>query len=1073
MSPLNNALSLQAESAPAGSHETRDSQRQVRPPALPPEQEAARLQALHRYDILDTPPEREFDDIVSLAALVSAAPVALITFTASARCWFKARLGMSASEVSREISFCSHVIGLDGLLIVADAPNDARFRANPLVLEDPRIRAYAGAPLVTPDGHHLGAVCVVDYVPREFTPEQLRALEQLARQVMALLELRRQRNELEASLAREKAAEAAHRASESRFRRIMDSNMVGILFWDRDGTIWDANDRFLEMVGYSREDLRAGRIKWSELTPPEHASRDVAALKEIGARGVCTPFEKDYVRNDGRRLPVLLGGALLDGHDDRGVCFVIDVSDRKSIEEELRRERNLLRTLIDHLPDYIYVKDLESRHLVNNRANVALLGVQSPEQALGRSVTDFLPADMARKYIEADREVFRTGKPLIERIEEIVGSQGERRWISTTKVPLRGSSGDITGLVGISRDVTDRMRAEQLLADQRNLFRSTLDNLPLCVFVVNCEARFIVNNNAHLQLFGLEGSEQAYGRTFADIAPPHVAARELAEIQDVIATRRPILHREQEVTDHLGFRRVHLVSKVPMFNATGGVHAVIGISQDITDRRLAQAQIEKLAAFPKFNPNPVLEFSHTGELTYFNAAAEAMTATVGCHHPREIVPHNVADIVRGCLATGEPRLRLETTLGGRTISWSFFPVPASNAVHCYAGDITERLALEARLRHAQRLEAVGQLAGGVAHDFNNILTVVQGHASLMLAEQLSPELQDSAHQIAAAAERAANLTRQLLAFGRRQLLQPRNLDLNEVVATIARMLQRVLGTDILLAVRYASNLPPVHADPGMMEQVLVNLVMNSRDAMPKGGRLDIQLKAVALDAATAAQHPDARAGMFVVLTVADTGCGIPQENLEHIFEPFFTTKDVGRGTGLGLATVHGIVNQHHGWIQVESAVGRGTTFSIYFPVSTVKAATASPEPTRPVRGGSECILLVEDEEPLRELVRCILESFGYTVIEAPNGKVALEVWRANSHRVDMLLTDIVMPEGVTGRDLADLLKQEKPSLRVLFTSGYSSEIVGKDFVLADGINFLQKPYSPQTLAETVRDCLDR
>jgi two-component system, cell cycle sensor histidine kinase and response regulator CckA len=253
--------------------------------------------------------------------------------------------------------------------------------------------------------------------------------------------------------------------------------------------------------------------------------------------------------------------------------------------------------------------------------------------------------------------------------------------------------------------------------------------------------------------------------------------------------------------------------------------------------------------------------------------------------------------------------------------------------------------------------------------------------------------------------------------------------------------------------------------------VLLNLAVNARDAMLRGGRLDIQLRAQAITEEHARLHPDNKPGTYVVLTVSDTGCGIPPENLDRIFEPFFTTKEVGRGTGLGLAMVYGIVKQHEGAIRVESTVGRGTTFEIFLPVSE-RAHTDSAAPRHTPTRGTECVLLVEDEEPLRELVRCILESFGYSVIDAANGRRALEIWKQHRDKIDLLLTDIVMPEGMTGRDLAETLKQDKPSLRVLFSSGYSSDIIGKDFVLADGVNFLQKPYNPQTLAETVRQCLN-
>ena len=873
-------------------------------------------------------------------------------------------------------------------------------------------------------------------------------------------------------VSRAKAVEAALRRSESRFRRIMDSNMVGLFFWNLNGGITEANDRFLEMIGYARADLAANRLNWAAMLPLEHAARDQWGIKQIIETGVCPPFEKEFIRQDGSRIPVLLGAAVDEGCRDSGFCFVVDVTDRKRMERELVRERNLLRTLIDHIPDYIYVKDTQSRYVANNQANLSLMGLASLERTLGKTASDFFPHDLARKFEADDQELFRSGQPLFDREETIVGPGGGKRWLLTTKVPLRDPSGAVTGLVGISRDITERKRHEQILATERNLFRAVLEHLPLCVFAVDEEQKFILNNRTHLRFLGLDDSTVLEGQPFRSAGPTELAATEAGDIESVLQTGQPVFPRQHTVTDAQGGRRIHLASKVPLLDPSGKLRGVIGLSQDITERQQAQEQIEKLAAFPQFAPSPVFELSATGEVTYFNAAAQTLSMLAGKAHPAEIVPPQSLPVVTECLRTGQPKVRLETKLGERTITWSFFPHSASRVVHCYGTDMTERLALEAQLRQSQKMECVGQLAGGVAHDFNNILTVIQGHAALILREPISAELTESAEQIAQASDRAANLTRQLLTFSRRQVLQPRHLDLNGVVCNMAKMLQRVLGEDIALNVRYASNLPPVHADPGMIEQVLINLAVNSRDAMPKGGQLDIQLKAVELGRRAAQTHPEARAGTFVVLTVTDTGCGIPAENVERIFEPFFTTKGVGHGTGLGLATIYGIVKQHQGWIRVESTVHRGTLFEICLPASEKPAALYSPTPRR-VRGGSECILLVEDEEPLRELVRCVLESYGYTVLDAATGRLALEVWQQHSERIDLLLTDIVMPDGITGRDLAETVKQQRPELRVLFSSGYSADIIGKDFVLADGVNFLQKPYSPQTLAETVRDCLDR
>ncbi len=388
-------------------------------------------------------------------------------------------------------------------------------------------------------------------------------------------------------------------------------------------------------------------------------------------------------------------------------------------------------------------------------------------------------------------------------------------------------------------------------------------------------------------------------------------------------------------------------------------------------------------------------------------------------------------------------------------------------------DITEQKRLGEQLRHSQKMEAIGQLAGGVAHDFNNILTVIQGHASLMrMSEALAGPMKISTEQICQAAERAAALTRQLLTFSRRQMMQLKQLDLNTVVSNMTKMLGRILGEDIELQCNYSTNMPLIHADVGMMEQVLLNLAVNSRDAMPSGGKLTLRIGLVEIGMGGLREHAEGRAGRFVCLSITDTGCGIDAKTLPHIFEPFFTTKPVGKGTGLGLATVYGIIKQHQGWVEVESQVGRGTTFNVFLPHdsrSTAATEEASPEIAR---GGTETILVVEDELAVRELVCRILKECGYRVLEAATGTEALKVWGNFKDQIDLLLTDIVMPDGMSGRDLAAKVQAERPELKAIFTSGYSADIVGKDFIIQEGLNFLQKPYIPRKLICAVRKCLD-
>lgn len=390
-------------------------------------------------------------------------------------------------------------------------------------------------------------------------------------------------------------------------------------------------------------------------------------------------------------------------------------------------------------------------------------------------------------------------------------------------------------------------------------------------------------------------------------------------------------------------------------------------------------------------------------------------------------------------------------------------------------DVTERRKLEEQLRQAQKMESIGLLAGGVAHDFNNLLTIIQGRASLLQAvTTLSDEVRESAEEISLAAERAAGLTRQLLAFSRRQVLQPKHLDLNLVLAEVTKLLGRLVGANISVHLRTCPGLNLVHADQGMIEQVLMNLAVNARDAMPRGGTLLVALSNERIDDAYVIAHPHAMAGAFVCLSVSDTGCGIAPETLPRIFEPFFTTKAVGKGTGLGLGTVYGIVQQHHGWIGVYSEVGKGTVMRIYLPAVPGRVSSGDTTVSRKeVRGGSETVLLVEDEPSLLALGRSVLERFGYTVLDADTGARALEVWREHGQGIALVVTDIIMPDRMTGLELAQQLKQMCPGLPVIFTSGYSAEIVGKDHGLVEGVNFLQKPYHILNLARAVRRALDR
>lgn len=450
-----------------------------------------------------------------------------------------------------------------------------------------------------------------------------------------------------------------------------------------------------------------------------------------------------------------------------------------------------------------------------------------------------------------------------------------------------------------------------------------------------------------------------------------------------------------------------------------------------------------------------------------------------CPDDREKVKHGFQEWIASDRLSMEMEYRLLLSSGDTRmiVTIGRLERDSDGQVTCATGtcqDITERRKLEAQFRQAQKMEAIGQLASGVAHDFNNVLAVILMQAGLMTMEKdISDNLRNFTGEIEKAGRRAANLTRQLLLFSRQQAMQPRDFDLNDIVTNMTQMLRRILGEDIQMQFKLSPSPLVIHADAGMIDQILLNLTVNARDAMPMGGKLIIETSAVEFDEITATQVSQARVGSFACVSASDTGSGISSEILPRIFEPFFSTKDIGKGTGLGLATVFGIVQQHQGWINVHSEVGQGTTFRVYLPRLVRSAGVKVSQPSlASVRGGNETILLVEDDVFVRSSMRNTLSSLGYRVLEAADGSEALEVWQQHGNEIFLLLVDLVLPGGMTGRDVAEQFLRHAPKLKVIYSSGYSTEITSKHILLEEGVNFLAKPFEASKLAQIVRNSLD-
>ncbi|HMJ88236.1 MAG TPA: ATP-binding protein, partial [Candidatus Acidoferrum sp.] len=687
-------------------------------------------------------------------------------------------------------------------------------------------------------------------------------------------------------------------------------------------------------------------------------------------------------------------------------------------------------------------------------------------------------------------------------------------------------------VAGHSSAALERIRARMELLDNEQRYRALVERLPVAVFVQQ-EGEIVFVNSALLKLLRANSQHDILGRNISQFIDPARRDAVLDRIQGALQGKQPswmeqqIVRLDQTITD---------VEACSIGTTHAGKTAVQTILIEISERKhaeqrqTAQYAATRILAQSTNNPKIMEQFLRcvcdglgwqVAELYLIDGVARGLKLHTAVHpdappfmafaealrnqsfRKGDGLPGRVWETNQVLWASnlahepGFPRRELAGWAGLR--SCAAFPVTVrdefAGVILLFAtetrdsepalfelfkvlgtqfGQFLERKQIQQQLLQAQKMEAIGQLAGGVAHDFNNLLTIITGHSQLALASpELPPQLADELHQISGAADRAANLTRQLLAFSRKQVIQTKPLRLNEVLNELAKMLRRIIGEQITLTLQHAPGLPTIEGDVGMIEQVVMNLAVNARDAMPEGGDLLIRTDTVTLDVEHAQPQPPAREGKFVRVEVRDNGYGMNAEVLSHIFEPFFTTKPVGQGTGLGLATAYGIVKQHNGWIETDSHPGVGTTFRLLFPVSEQNVTVPKTASTadRAVRGGNETILLVEDEPSLRRLARKLLERAGYRVVDAESGQQALEVWEKHHAEIRLVLTDMVMPGGMSGRDLAMRLRQQSPGLRIIFTSGYTTEIAG-NLLEREKIEFLAKPYSPQQLTELIRKTLN-
>jgi PAS domain S-box-containing protein len=935
------------------------------------------------------------------------------------------------------------------------------------------IQSCAAFPFRLP-GKVGGAISLCSDEVDFFKAEENRLLEEVTLDISYALDRMHEQEQ-------RRRAEEALRLSEIKFSRAFANNPAAIALTRlEDGVVLEVNNTWLDLCGFSRGEIigRSARMMW----PSTGDAADF--VRRLREQGVLRGHEQEFRKKSGEIFVVQMSSqALTFNHEQLVLSTLVDVTARKKAEAALLVSDAKWRSYLENAPVGILVADADGRHVEANRAAEELLGYP-PGGLLGTGVGDLAAPE--------------NGEPLKRHLAELanLGQSGgqfllRRKDGSLIWALVRASRLAEGGLLGIFQNITELKLAEAALRQSEEQFRATFELASIGMAQADPQTRrFVRVNRKMCEITGYSAAELLQ-LTPRDLTHPDDWEPERDHFDSVIRGERPSHHTEKRYLRRDGTVAWVNVNMTVIRDADGKPVRTLAAIEDITARKEAERErVRLLTAFEQTAESIVLT-DPDGTILHVNPAFEKVSGytrqeVIG-RNPRILKSgrheaafyHQLWDTIKkgevwhghlvnkrkdGSLFEEDATISPIRDSGGKIVNYMAIKL-----------DVSREVALEAQFRQSQKMDAIGRLAGGVAHDFNNILQVITMQVEMTpAAEKLSPDVAESLREIRAAAERAANLTRQLLLFSRQQVMQKQDVDLNEVVTNLSKMLHRIIGEDVQLQLSLHPAPLFTHADAGMLDQVLLNLAVNARDAMPGGGRLLVATHEIELDEEHARLYPEAVPGRYACLNVSDSGIGIPPDVMPRIFDPFFTTKEAGKGTGLGLATVFGIVKQHGGWIKVQSTPGLGTHFQIFLPAcATPPVETTGAAIRQKAPGGTETILLAEDDPALRPLTRTLLERHGYRVLEAASGVEAIKIWRDHRQEVALLLSDIVMPGGLSGQQLARLLREQNPQLKIIYTSGYSAEIAGHELELRSGENFVSKPFSPNRLLETIRHCLDQ
>ena len=763
-------------------------------------------------------------------------------------------------------------------------------------------------------------------------------------------------------------AEMQMRLSEQKYQNIfhMMPDMVGITRM-ADGKLIEVNKGFVEWTGWSATEAVGHTSLELGLWDAETRASAVAIVKE---KGRLENFEFVLGTKSGEKRNALMYLTTIDVNGEKCLYFMAqDITPLKQAHAVLEKERSRLRILLQTIPALVWMKDPGGIYLACNSRFERFFGASEPE-ILGKTDYDFVDTELADFFRENDLKAIAADKPSVNEEWVTYAEDGHRELLETIKSPVRDSQGNLIGVLGIARDITEHRRVEDELKNERIRFRNLVDSVDGIVWEVDAE-------------------------TFIFTYVSQQAERLLGYPVD--AWYQP------------GFWVDHLHPDDKVWAA------------EYCMQQTAQHQ------------------DHDFEYRFI------------ANDGHEVWLHDIVTVVD---ENDQPRwlrgIMVDTTAKKR--------------------EEAEKLKLEGQLRQAQKMEAVGRLAGGVAHDFNNKLAVILGYGEMASRAGISSDrYRDYLAQIIKAADQSREITRQLLTFSRQEVISPRVIDLNDVVRDSKNGLCRFIGEDIRFEIKLAEKLWPINIDPTQIDQIIMNLVVNARDAMADGGLLVIETQNIRIDSAYSALHSEMTAGNYVQLSVNDSGCGMDKETLQHIFEPFYTTKEVGKGTGLGLATIYGIVSQNNGFVYVYSEPGVGTTFKIYFPRCDEPSSPDELVEEKMLLSHPATILLVEDDEAVRNITAEILKDLGYRILIAATPQKAVELCDDKEH-IDLLLTDVIMPD-MNGRELSQKIIELRSDIKVLFMSGYTAEVINQKGILADGLHFIQKPFDRASLHRKIQGVL--